>query len=85
MGDFAFGGAKVAATGRRCCGKPVGCTISDPECLYLQHPWKRGMVFDDRTVRCPATSVVDGEQRQCEFMNGHAGVCRSAALEAGDG
>jgi hypothetical protein len=23
-----------------CCGKPVGCTMTHPECSFLRHRWK---------------------------------------------
>jgi hypothetical protein len=57
-----------------CCGKPIGCTATDG-CLMLSHPWKRAMLFDDRTVRCQAWTG-GASPEQCLLLNGHDGECR---------
>ena len=62
-----------------CCEEPWPC---DKVRLVARIEELRAIVFDDRTARCPAWSVVGGVQRQCKFPNGHAGTCQKVALAA---
>ena len=74
---FQFG---VNHPGLRCCGKPVGCTITHDGCAHLRHPWKRAHVFGDVTVRCQARSLDDsGTVVQCGLFHGHDGSCITEA------
>jgi len=45
LGNFEFGKPKVNAAGFRCCGKPIGCSVRDEGCAYLNHPWKRTVLL----------------------------------------
>jgi hypothetical protein len=66
VSDFAFG------NGKKCCDKPVGCTMTHPGCKWLKHPWKRAMVFGDETVPCQAKSYPpdpDGDGQQTKEMH----------------
>jgi hypothetical protein len=58
-----------------CCGKPVGCTMTDG-CAYLRHPWKRAVVLGDPTAPCPkGWQSADGIPVRCGLHNGHDGDC----------
>ena len=75
---LSLGKEKVnAVAGARCCGKPRGCRMTHGGCLFLRHPWKRAMLFDDRTVRCQAMGVdpATGCATQCDQMHGHEPPC----------
>lgn len=67
--EFQFG------NGRKCCAKPVGCTVTARGCMYLRHPWKRAVVFHDQTVPCQKTSYPDLVFMRCTLLNDHSGTC----------
>lgn len=77
---FAFGGKAAAVPGADCCGKPVGCTNANANCLYLRHPWKRALLFGDTDVRCQCKALSDTPSvwRQCGLKNKHEGPCELA-------
>lgn len=50
---FQFGRPQVNAVSPNCCGKPQGCTMTHPECLFLNHPWKREHVFGEPSEEAP--------------------------------
>jgi hypothetical protein len=71
MTEFQFGNPRVNAVTQHCCGKPRGCTMTHEGCVYLKHPWKRAMLFNDTTVRCQATA----QSGQCTLNHGHEPPC----------
>ena len=68
--DFQFG--RVTLIGF-CCGKPVGCTMCPPGCLYKHHlykhyPWKRTHVFGDTDAPCCAEESVHPIMTEAEAV-----------------
>jgi hypothetical protein len=84
MSEFEFGNPKVNDAGFNCCGKPRGCTMTHEGCAYLQHPWKRAMLFNDTTARCQMMSMSENGDMQCRLPHLHSGVCEMVPVKGGE-